>query len=152
MMKLVQTASDSSPILKSAPRASIAWALSSTTNRPCSSAILRISRIGAHWPYRCTGTIALVRLVIALRIASGSMLRVSLSQSTSTAVQPAIQIASAVAKKVLALVISSSPGPSPRAMKVSHSASVPLPTPIAYLEPAYVASCSSNFLSIGPWT
>ena len=78
---------------------------------------------------------AFVRLVMALRTAGGSMQRVSVSQSTRTAVQPAIHIASAVAKKVLALVINSSPSPRPSAMKVSHSASVPLPTPMAYFAP-----------------
>ncbi len=49
--------------------------------------------------------------------------------------QPAIQIASAVAKKVLAWVMISSPAFKPRAMIVSEIASVPLPTPIAYFLP-----------------
>ncbi len=50
MMKLVVTASDSSPMRKSSPRASMAWALSSITNSLCWSAIFRISRMGAHCP------------------------------------------------------------------------------------------------------
>jgi len=45
---------------------------------------------------------AFVRLVTALRIAAGSMQRVLVSQSTRTAVAPTTQIASAVAKNVLA--------------------------------------------------
>ena len=65
---------------------------------------------------------------------------------------PAIQIASAVAKKVLAWVMTSSPSPMPMAMMVSHRASVPLPTPMAYLAPVNAASSASNCLSIGPMT
>jgi hypothetical protein len=50
-------------------------------------------------------------------------------------VAPAIQMASAVAKKVLLVVMHSSPGPIPSAMKESHSASVPLATPMANFIP-----------------
>ncbi len=73
--------------------------------------------------------------VIAAAIAFGSMQRVVSSQSTRIALPPAIQIASAVAKNVLAWVMISSPGFMPRAMIVSEIASVPLPRPIAYLLP-----------------
>src|SRR5260370_317438 len=44
------------------------------------------------------------------------------SQSTNTVVAPAIQIASAVAKKVFGWVITSSPGPIPRAIRASQIA------------------------------
>src|SRR3712207_8242584 len=47
--------------------------------------------------------------------------------SAKTGVAPARAIASAVAKKVNAGQITSSPGPSSRALKTSTSASVPLP-------------------------
>ena len=57
------------------------------------------------------------------------------SESTKTAVAPAIQMASAVAKNVLVVVMHSSPGPIPSARNASHSASVPLPTPTAYFMP-----------------
>ncbi len=67
--------------------------------------------MGAHWPYRWTGMMPLVFGVMAAAAFSGSMQRVRLSQSTSTAVPPAIQIASAVAKKVFVVVMHSSPGP-----------------------------------------
>jgi hypothetical protein len=60
---------------------------------------------------------------------------VSGSESTKTAVAPAIQMASAVAKNVFAVVMHSSPGPIPRAWNASHRASVPLPTPTAYFAP-----------------
>ena len=42
-------------------------------------------------------------------------------------------MASAVAMNVFGTVITSSPGPIPSARRVSQSASVPLPTPMAYL-------------------
>ena len=54
---------------------------------------------------------------MAASIFEGSMHLVRGSQSTNTAVAPAIQMASAVAKKVLGLVMHSSPGPTPRAIK-----------------------------------
>ena len=108
--------------------------------------------MSAHCPYRCTGTRALVRGVIAASILAGSMQFVFASESTKTAVAPAIQIASAVAKNVLVVVMHSSPGPIPRAMKESHSASVPLPTPMAYFIPWYSASSFSKRFSAGPIT
>ncbi len=73
--------------------------------------------------------------VIAASIAVGSMQFGLASESTKTTVPPAIQMASAVAKNVLVVVMHSSPGPMPRAMKDSQSASVPVPTPMAYLVP-----------------
>ena len=72
------------------------------------------------------------------------------SQSTNTAVAPAIQMASAVAKNVLGWVMTSSPGPMPRAINASQIASVPLPTPMACDVPWKAASSCSNCLSIGP--
>ena len=90
--------------------------------------------------------------VMAASIAFGQMHLVSGQQSTNTAVAPAIQIASAVAKNVLVVVMHSSPGPIPRAMKDSHSASVPLPTPMAYFIPWYSASSFSKRFSTGPIT
>ena len=56
---------------------------------------------------------ALVFGVIAASIFDGSMHFVFGSQSTNTAVAPAIQIASAVAKNVFGCVMTSSPGPMP---------------------------------------
>ncbi len=80
---------------------------------------------------------ALVLSVIAASILAGSMHLVFGSQSTRTALAPAIQMASAVAKKVLAWVMTSSPGPMPSAIRDSQMASVPLPTPMACLLPKY---------------
>ena len=111
------------------------WALSSITFRLCFSAIAQMAGMSAHWPYRCTGMMALVLGVMAASIFFGSMQRVLGSQSTNTTVAPTTHAASAVAKKVLGWVMTSSPGPMPRAMSVSQIASVPLPTPMAYLWP-----------------
>jgi hypothetical protein len=94
---------------------------------------------------------ALVFGVMAASILAGSMHLVLGSQSTNTAVAPAIQMASAVAKKVLGgddLVA----GPMPRAISASQMASVPLPTPMACFVPQKAASSFSNCLSIGPMT
>ena len=61
--------------------------------------------------------IALVFGVIAASIMSGQMHLVFGQQSTNTAVAPAIQMASAVAKNVFGCVITSSPGPIPSAIR-----------------------------------
>ena len=93
-----------------------------------------------------------VRGVMAASIFAGSMFRVAGSQSTNTALPPAIQMASAVAKNVFAVVMTSSPSFSPRAMNVSHSASVPEFTPTACFCPQYRASSPSKRLRVGPVT
>ena len=49
--------------------------------------------------------------------------------STNTTCAPAILIASDVATKLLATVMTSSPGPMPSAFSAMNSASVPLATP-----------------------
>ena len=73
--------------------------------------------------------------VIAASIFDGSMHLVLGSQSTNTAVAPAIQIASAVAKNVFGCVMTSSPGPMPIAISASQIASVPFPVPTACVIP-----------------
>ena len=69
--------------------------------------------------------------VIAASIFVTSMLQVSGSISTNTALAPVNQMASAVAKNVLEVVMTSSPAPTPSAKSASHSASVQELTPIA---------------------
>ncbi len=95
---------------------------------------------------------ALVRGVMAASILAGSMQLVLGSQSTKTAVARRSQMASAVAKKVLVWVMTSSPGPMPRACSVSQIASVPLPTPMAYFVPWNAANSCSNRFNTGPIT
>src|ERR1043166_886168 len=101
MIKLVEAASLSSAILKRLPCAPIACALSSITLSLCFWAIFWIATISAHCPYKWTGMMALVLGVIAASILEASIHLVMGSQSTNTALAPAIQIASAVAKNVL---------------------------------------------------
>ena len=66
--------------------------------------------ISATHPVKCTGTIALVFLVILLSIFETSIQNES-SQSTNTVLAPTSFIAPTVATKVFAAVITSSPGP-----------------------------------------
>src|SRR6266571_2520096 len=112
-------------------RAPIAWAASSRILRPRAANGSNRS-IAAIWPYRCTGTMARVRGVMARPTAAGSMLKVSGSTSTNTGVPPALWIAPAVAKNVNGVVMTSSPGFRPSALSGSRSASVPLAQAIAY--------------------
>ena len=93
---------------------------------------------------------ALVRGVMAHSSFAGSMLQVSGSMSTKTGSAPAKEMASAVAMKVEGTVITSSASPTPRASRASQMASVPLPTPTAYLEPQKAANDFSNFSTKGP--
>jgi hypothetical protein len=55
--------------------------------------------------------------------------------STKTGVAPTRLMASAVAKKVKGVVITSSPGPTPRARRAMTKASVPEFTPMACFTP-----------------
>src|SRR5437773_10919381 len=109
MMKLRQTASLSSAMAKLSPRAAVAWAQSSTTNRPCLLAVLAISGMLAGSPYKWTGTIARAFDVMASSLLVALMLRVLGSQSTSRGVAQASQIAPAVGTEVYGLAITPSP-------------------------------------------
>jgi len=135
MMKLVVAASLNSPTRKPVAREAMPWALSSNHERVCAC------RQSCGWlhiralPIKMNRIMALVRGVIAASILVGSMQFVLGSLSTNTAVALRSQIASAVAKNVLVWVKTSSPGPMPSASTPSQMASVPLPTPIAYLVP-----------------
>ena len=60
---------------------------------------------------------------------------VSLVQSENTGVAPTEVMASAVALKLIAVVITSSPGFIPHAFKDMTRASDPFPTPTAYFTP-----------------
>ena len=66
------------------------------------------------------------------------------SQSTKTGIAPISVIAPAVATKVLAAVITSSPGPTFKTFKESFIASVPELTPTANLVPIKFANLFSN--------
>ena len=68
---------------------------------------------------------ARVRAVTAARMRWGSRVRVSGSTSTSTGRAPTYVMAQQVAMKVWAVVITSSPGPTPQARSARWSAAVP---------------------------
>jgi hypothetical protein len=63
------------------------------------------------------------------------MLKVRSSMSTKTGVAPTLLMLSAVAKKLKGVVMTSSPGPMPRARRPMTRASVPELTPMACLVP-----------------
>ena len=94
--------------------------------------------------------IAFVLGVIAASIFAGSILKVSGSISAKTGVAPTIPIASVVATKVNAVVITSSPFPISKALKAKCSASVPEFKPIAYLAPVYSANSFSKAFVLLP--
>ena len=70
-------------------------------------------------PNRWTGKIARVRFVTAAATCSTSMLNVSGRMSTNTGVAPTRAMHPAVAKNVNGVVITSSPGPIPSAIKAT---------------------------------
>ena len=85
-------------------------ALSSMTNKLCSSAISIKASILTARPNRCTGTIAFVLEVIAFLMRSIEMFMLFRSTSTKTGVNRNKAITSTVAAKVKSVVITSSPG------------------------------------------
>ena len=135
----------SSPAIRHSPsilrRAPIACAASSMTGIPWCAARGRISSISTIWPNRWTTMIARVRGVMAASMAAGEMLNVTGSMSTKTGVPPALWMVPAVAKKVKAGVMTSSPGFRSSASKGSSRASVPLAQPIPCL------ACDSRAIS-----
>ena len=88
--------------------------------------------------------------MIAASTASGSIKRYSGSTSTKTGTAPIREAASAVAMKVFAGMMTSSPAPTPTARKASSRASVPLDTPTTCPTPMYSAYSSSKAVTSGP--
>jgi len=82
--------------------APIACAASSTTGSWYCSANFIIAVMSAHWPYKCTGIIALIfRSVSAARssaIFTGSMLKLTGSISAKTGIAPTLRMTPMVAK------------------------------------------------------
>ena len=75
----------------------MACALSSITKRLCVLAMRKISSMFAAWPYKWTGTIALVLEVIFFSILFGSILKLIISGSTGTTLAPVWVTANQVA-------------------------------------------------------
>ena len=86
-------------------------------------------------PAKCTGTMARVRGVIFRRTCSGSMFSVTGSMSASTGVAPAWMMALTVAQKVIGVVMTSSPGPTPEASSDRCNAAVQEFSAIAWRAP-----------------
>ena len=80
------------------------------------------------------------------------MLRVTGLMSTNTTCAPAIRMASDVATKLLATVITSSPGPIPSVRNAMNNASVPFATPTQCPTSQYCANASSKAFTNGPLT
>jgi len=78
---------------------------------------------------------ARVRFVTAAETDDTSMVAVRSSQSTSTGVAPAYQIAWAVAMNVFAGRMTSSPAPMPSPRRIRCRASAPLATPMQWRTP-----------------
>ena len=93
---------------------------------------------------------AFVLGVIFDSISLTSMLNVSGSISTNTGVAPTMPIASVVATKVNATVITSSPAPISSALKAKCSASVPLFSVTAFFTSRNFAISSSKALQFLP--
>src|SRR5262245_3819774 len=106
--------------------------------------------MSADCPNRCTGTIALVRGVIAAIAAAGLMLKVSGSMSTSTGCAPSRATQPAVAKNEYVLVTTSSPGPISSAISAASTASVPDDMPRACGVCRYASSSRSMPSTSGP--
>src|SRR5271157_547205 len=109
-----------------------------------------MARMLAGWPYRSTGMMALVFLVIFFSTSSGSMLKVSASMSAKTGFAPVNRMLFAVAIKVNGVVMTSSPFPMPFANNATCRAAVPELTAIAWSTPMYFLNESSNSFTFGP--
>src|SRR5438105_12012848 len=122
------------------------WMRSSRCRRASSSKAGR----SAGLPCRCTGTMALVRGVIARSTRAGSRFSDE-STSLKTGRAPAWTMALAVAMKVNGLVMTSSPGPTPLARRARNSAAVPFEVATAKRAPLAAATESSKALTRAPW-
>src|ERR1051325_4471657 len=109
----------------------MACAASSITATPARPAVSVNTSISTHCPNRCTGIMALVRPVTTDPSCDTSILNVPGSISTNTGFAPSLTIEPTVAKNVKGVVITSSPGPTLRAIKGSKSASDPDAQPTA---------------------
>ena len=122
--KLKTTRSPSDPIFRPCHRAPAACAASSTTRTPRRLArSYRASRFTGS-PAKCTGMMARVRGVMADSARSRSMLRVTGSTSTRTGRAPTRRTTFALAAKVMAGTITSSPGPMPQTCNATSRAPV----------------------------
>ena len=95
-----------------------------------------MSKVSAGNPYRSTGIMPLVFCVTACSVDFGLSVYVMGSMSAKTGVAPVMITASAVATKVNAGNIISSPNFTPAAKRAAWRAAVPVFTAMACLTPA----------------
>src|SRR5574341_879077 len=138
------------PILRPWYDVSMAWAASSIRRSLWRLASAWIRSIRQGRPAKCTGRIAFVRGVIARSIRAGSMLNVSRSTSTKTGRAPVWMTAFAVAQKVIGVVMTSWPGPTPETTMERWSAAVHEFRAIACFAPMYSRNISSKRATRGP--
>ncbi len=110
--------------------------------------------MSAHCPYRWTGRRARKWVDLPARrwasTCAGSRFKVCGSTSRNTGRAPARTMALAEAKKLKAVVITSSPGCTPAAASASQSASVPDAHPIAWAAPVNAATSCSRASTSAP--
>jgi hypothetical protein len=128
----------------------IAWAASSTMEIPLRLARPRIGPRSTAAPAKWTGTIILVLSEILSAMVSGVTIRVSRSTSAKTGVAPASTIRLTVETHVRDGVMTSSPGPIPRAARVRCMPAVAEERPTAPDAPTYLQNACSNSAATGP--
>ena len=129
-----------------APSAPAASSISATSGE---TAVCNASQSSGR-PKRWTAITARVRSVTASYTRAGSTFIVRRSTSTSTGRAPASTTAFAVAGKVYAGTITSSPSPSPSAATARWTAAVPEETATACSVPQASARTASNSATFGP--
>src|SRR5258708_3368903 len=100
--------------------------------------------ISQHCPYKWTVRMTLVRSVILLATDCGSKFSVHGSTSAKTTFAPSTAAALAVEIQLIGVVITSSPGPTPAAIKAKDNPAVAEETARPYVAPQYVANSRSN--------
>ncbi len=101
-------------------------------------------------PAKCVGRMAFVRGPMRAATAARSTLRVPGSTSTNTGVAPTLTTIFGAAKKVIAGVMTSSPGPMPHTYRANSSAAVADDTQRTGRPPTYSDRAASKALSLGP--
>ncbi len=101
-------------------------------------------------PAKCTGMSALVRGVMAASAWARSMLRVARSTSTNTGLAPTRRMTLGVAVKLMAGVMTSSPGPMPHTCKATSSPPVAEVRERTGRPPRYSERPFSKACTLGP--
>src|SRR5262249_28684557 len=128
----------------------MAWAASSMMRSRCRAAMSYRRSMSTGSPAKCTGMIARVRSVMAASACSRSVLRESSPTSTNTGRAPTRTITFAVATKLSAGVITSSPGPIPQASSAISRPAVAEVSVRTGRPPRYADSSASSCATFGP--